>query len=58
MVPDSGIDWDGNRTGLRYPGWNAIDARTARHAGHAISQQNRWRVEHSLGRIKMAGLRG
>jgi transposase len=35
---------------------SAIDARTTRHAGYAISQQKRKRVEQSFGWMKMIGL--
>ena len=38
------------------PGGSAIDARTTRHAGYAISQQKRKRVEQSFGWMKMIGL--
>ena len=37
-------------------GGSAIDARTTRHAGYAISQQKRKRVEQSFGWMKMIGL--
>jgi hypothetical protein len=35
---------------------SAIDARTTRHAGYAISQQKRKRVEQSFGWMKMIGM--
>ena len=35
---------------------SAIDARTTRHAGYALSQQKRKRVEQSFGWMKMIGL--
>ena len=35
---------------------SAIDARTTRHAGYAISQRKRKRVEQSFGWMKMIGL--
>ena len=35
---------------------SAIDARTTRHAGYAISQQKRKRVEQAFGWMKMIGL--
>lgn len=35
---------------------SAIDARTTRHAGYALSQQKRKRVEQSFGSMKMIGL--
>ena len=35
---------------------SAIDGRTTRHAGYAISQQKRKRVEQSFGWMKMIGL--
>ena len=38
------------------PGGSAIDGRTTRHAGYAISQQKRKRVEQSFGWMKMIGL--
>jgi transposase len=37
-------------------GGSAIDGRTTRHAGYAISQQKRKRVEQSFGWMKMIGL--
>lgn len=37
-------------------GGSAIDERTTRHAGYAISQQKRKRVEQSFGWMKMIGL--
>jgi transposase len=37
-------------------GGSAIDARTTRHVGYAISQQKRKRVEQSFGWMKMIGL--
>ena len=37
-------------------GGSAIDARTTRHPGYAISQQKRKRVEQSFGWMKMIGL--
>jgi transposase len=38
------------------PGGSAIDGHTTRHAGYAISQQKRKRVEQSFGWMKMIGL--
>ncbi len=35
---------------------SAIDARTTRHAGYAVSQQKRKRVEQSFGWMKMIGM--
>jgi transposase len=35
---------------------SAIDARTTRHAGYALSQQKRKRVEQSFGWMKMIGM--
>ena len=35
---------------------SAIDARTTRHAGYALSQQKRKRVEQAFGWMKMIGL--
>jgi len=38
------------------PGGSAIDARTARHAGYAISQRKRKRIEESFGWLKTIAL--
>ena len=35
---------------------SAIDARTTRHAGYAVSQQKRKRVEEIFGWVKTVGL--
>ncbi|MBI4443452.1 MAG: transposase [Acidobacteria bacterium] len=38
-------------------GWaGALDGRTTRHAGYAISQQKRKRAEQSFGWMKMIGV--
>lgn len=38
------------------PGGSAIDERTTRHAGYAISQQKRKRIEQSFGWMKIIGM--
>src|SRR5713101_6817322 len=38
------------------PGGSAIDQRTTRHAGYAISQQKRKRIEQSFGWMKIIGM--
>ncbi|MFN7995391.1 MAG: IS5 family transposase [Bryobacteraceae bacterium] len=40
------------------PGGSAIDARTTRHAGYAISQQKRKRIEECFGWLKTIALMG
>ena len=37
------------------PGGSAIDGRTTRHPGHAISQQKRKRIEECFGWLKTVG---
>src|SRR5712691_10142477 len=37
-------------------GGSAIDARTTRHSGYAISQQKRKRIEQSFGWMKIIGM--
>ena len=41
---------------LERPGGSAIDARTTHHAGYAISQRKRKRVEECFGRLKTIAL--
>ena len=38
------------------PGGSAIDRRTARHAGYAVSQRKRKRIEEVFGWLKTVGL--
>jgi len=38
------------------PGGSAVDQRTTRHAGYAISQQKRKRIEQSFGWMKIIGM--
>jgi len=38
------------------PGGSAIDGRTTRHPGYAISQQKRKRIEQSFGWVKIIGM--
>jgi transposase len=38
------------------PGGSAIDERTTRHAGYALSQQKRKRIEQSFGWMKIIGM--
>jgi IS5 family transposase len=38
------------------PGGSAIDARTTRHAGYALSQKKRKRIEESFGWLKTVAL--
>jgi len=40
----------------RRPGGSAIDERTTRHAGYAISQRKRKRIEESFGWMKIIGM--
>jgi hypothetical protein len=41
---------------LERPGGNAIDARTTQHAGYAVSQRKRKRVEECFGWLKTIAL--
>lgn len=41
---------------LKQPGGSAIDGRTTRHAGYAVSQRKRKRVEEVFGWMKTVGL--
>lgn len=41
---------------LKQPGGSAIDSRTTRHAGYAVSQRKRKRVEEVFGWMKTVGL--
>ena len=41
---------------LARPGGSAIDARTTRHPGYAISQRKRKRIEQSFGWMKIVGM--
>jgi hypothetical protein len=41
---------------LKQPGGSAIDARTTRYAGYAVSQRKRKRVEEVFGWMKTVGL--
>jgi hypothetical protein len=38
------------------PGGSAIDARTTRHSGHALSQRKRKRIEECFGWLKTIAL--
>lgn len=41
---------------IKRPGGSAIDARTSRHAGYALSQRRRKRIEEVFGWLKTVGL--
>ncbi len=56
VTPHVAIDDHLTKTGGRY--LDALDARTTRHAGYAVSQRNRKRIEEAFGWIKSAAAMG